>query len=71
LRERVTIASNAAGPVEIAESWQRQMANERKFEALYVAAMRSVCIPARLNDDGRAEFHRQSQWKLAPRAVLE
>ena len=42
LRERVTIAQGAGLPGVGAEAWQRQVTNERGFEAIYVAALLSV-----------------------------
>jgi hypothetical protein len=56
LRERVTIAEGSDLPGAGAEIWQRQITNERGFEAVYVAAMRSVGVPSRLGLRGQAEF---------------
>ncbi len=71
LRERVTIAEGEGFPTAIKEAWQRQITNARGFEALYVAAMRSVGIPARLNSQGRAEHWSGSAWNQAPRPLIE
>jgi hypothetical protein len=71
LRERVTIAREAGPPATVAEIWKRQITNERGFEAVYVAAMRSAGIPARLDKEGRAEFWTGAAWHPAPRPVVE
>ena len=71
LRERVTIADGSGLPAAVAETWQRQITNERGFEAIYVAAMRSVGIPARLGARNRAELFAEGKWQLAPRPLVE
>jgi hypothetical protein len=71
LRERVTIAEGNGLPATVAEVWQRQIANEHGFEAVYVAALRSVGIPARLGSRQRAEFWTGSAWEAAPRPLVE
>ena len=55
---------------DIADLWQRQLASEREFEALYVAALRSVGVPSRLGAQGRAELWTGSAWQPAPRPLL-
>jgi hypothetical protein len=71
LRERVTIARGAELPTSVAEVWQRQLTSERGFEAVYVAALRSVGIPSRLGAQGRAEFWTGAAWQPAPRPLVE
>ncbi|MGO8931298.1 MAG: alpha/beta hydrolase family protein [Limisphaerales bacterium] len=71
LRERVTIAEGSGLPAAVAEIWQRQITNKRGFEAVYVAAMRSVGVPSRLDPQGRAEFWAGSAWQAAPRPLVE
>ncbi|MGO8931114.1 MAG: alpha/beta hydrolase family protein [Limisphaerales bacterium] len=71
LRERVTIAEGSGLPAAVSEIWQRQITNERGFEAVYVAALRSVGIPARLSDRKQAEFFADGKWQLAPRPLVE
>ncbi|HVV01536.1 MAG TPA: dienelactone hydrolase family protein [Verrucomicrobiae bacterium] len=71
LRERVTIASGTNLPITISEAWRRQITNERGFEGLYVAALRSGGVPARLNAQGKAELFDGSQWQAAPRPLVE
>ncbi len=69
LRERVTIAQGSGLPSVVGEIWQRQITNERGFEALYVAALRSVGVPSRLGPQGRAEFWTGAAWQAAPRPL--
>jgi dienelactone hydrolase len=71
LRERVTIAPGNGLPAAVAEIWQRQITNERGFEAVYVAALRSVGVPSRLGAEGRAVFWSGSAWQAAPRPLIE
>ncbi len=51
------------GPPTIEEMWQWQTADAGGFEAICVAAWRSVGIPARLNADGRAQFFSDGKWQ--------
>jgi hypothetical protein len=71
LRERVTIAQGSNLPSTVAEAWQRQVTDERGFEAVYVAALRSVGVPSRLDAQGRAELWTGSVWQAAPRPLVE
>jgi hypothetical protein len=71
LRERMTIAEGSDLPAAVAEIWQRQITSERGFEAVYVAALRSVGVPSRLGAQGRAEFWTGSAWQAAPRPLIE
>ena len=71
LRERVTIAEGNGLPATVADIWQRQIANERGFEAVYVAALRSAGVPARLDARQRAELWTGSAWQAAPRPLVE
>jgi hypothetical protein len=71
LRERVTVAEGNWLPRTISSIWQRQICDSHGFEAVYVAALRSVGIPARLSADGATEFFTGSGWKPAPRPVIE
>jgi predicted esterase len=71
LRERVTIAEGNGLPATVAGIWQRQIANERGFEAVYVAALRSAGVPARLDARQRAELWTGSGWQAAPRPLVE
>jgi transglutaminase-like putative cysteine protease len=71
LRERVSITPGRGLPATVAGIWQRQIANERGFEAVYVAALRSVGVAARLGMSGQAEFCSGSAWQAAPRPLVE
>jgi hypothetical protein len=71
LRERVTIVQGSNLPSTVAEIWQRQITNARGFEAVYVAALRSVGVPSRLDAQGRAELWTGSVWQAAPRPLVE
>lgn len=70
LRERVTIAEGENFAIGVESIWLRQITNERGFETIYVAALRSAGIPARLNVQRRAEFFSEGKWRLAPRPVV-
>lgn len=66
LRERVTIAGGNNLPRDIPSSWQRQLTDATGFHRLMVAGLRSVGVPARLNEQGRAELLGEGVWKPAP-----
>ena len=69
LRERVTISEDGDYSVDIQSIWQRQITSVAGFERIYVAAMRSAGIPARLTTSGQAEFWNGAEWKPAPLPV--
>ena len=48
LRERVTIAELPGLPHSVPEIWRRQITDANGFAIIYVAALRSVGVPARL-----------------------
>jgi hypothetical protein len=66
LRERVTIADVPNLPHDVPTIWLRQITGETGFEIIYVAALRSVGVPARLNSQHRVEFWDGTKWKIAP-----
>jgi dienelactone hydrolase len=66
LRERVTIADLPDPPHDVPVIWLRQITDEAGFELIYVAALRSVGVPARLNSQQQAEFWDGAQWRIAP-----
>ena len=66
LRERVTIAALPDLPHELPEIWLKQITDETGFEIIYVAALRSVGVPARLDPHQRAEFWDGNKWQTAP-----
>jgi len=65
LHETVLIARDAR-PASIVAAWETQTASPQVFESIYVAALRSVGIPARLNDNHQAEILVGAQWETAP-----
>ncbi len=69
LRERVTVADAPGLPREVPEIWLRQITDRTGFEVVYVAALRSVGVPARLNGEGKAEFYDGVKWREAPATV--
>jgi dienelactone hydrolase len=71
LRERVTVAEGNNWPQTIAAIWQRQVSDACGFEAVYVAAMRAVGVPSRLNAQHRAEYWSGSNWRPAPRPIMD
>jgi hypothetical protein len=66
LHERVTIATLPNPPREVPEIWIKQITSEAGFEIIYVAALRSVGVPARLDSNGKAEFWDGNKWQAAP-----
>ena len=65
LRERVTIAPLPNLPHDVPTIWLRQITDETGFEIIYVAALRSVGVPARLNSQHQAELWDGSEWRIA------
>jgi len=61
-----TYATTNALPREVPDLWRRQITDEVGFEIIYVAALRSVGVPARLDAQSQAEFYDGSKWQLAP-----
>ncbi len=70
LRERVTIADVPGLPQEVPDIWLRQITDETGFEIIYVAALRSVGVPARLGADGHTEFFDGGRWQAAPEPAV-
>ena len=69
LRERVTIAQSPSLPQTVPSIWLRQITDPTGFEIIYVAALRSVGVGARLNPTGQAEIWTGEKWVDAPRPV--
>ena len=67
LRERVTIAALPDLPHDVPEIWLKQITDEAGFEIIYVAALRSVGVPARLDPHQETEFWDGDKWRAAPR----
>ena len=57
--------------LSIREAWRRGRADAVGWERVYVAALRSVGMPARMGSDGQAWFHTGDQWRPAPRPFSE
>jgi dienelactone hydrolase len=70
LRERVTIAALSNPSHEVPAIWLKQITDEAGFEIIYVAALRSVGIPARLDASRQAEFWDGTSWRKAPNPVV-
>ncbi|MDW7980203.1 MAG: O-antigen ligase family protein [Verrucomicrobiales bacterium] len=70
LRARVTISTSEGVPEDIVGAWRRQMTTPSGFEKLYVAALRAVGVPARLNENGQTEYWADSAWEPAPRPLV-
>lgn len=66
LRERVTIADLPNLPHDVPTIWLRQITDETGFKTIYVAALRSIGVPARLDLNGHAEFWDGDKWQIAP-----
>jgi hypothetical protein len=66
LGERVKISTGNRTPGGVVSIWQSQTTDARGFETIYVAALRSVGIPARLSPSGKAEFWNGAEWLPAP-----
>ena len=66
LRERVTVVAGPNLPQEVPEVWLAQLTDQTGFEIIYVAALRSVGVPARLDAQGQAELFADGQWQPAP-----
>jgi hypothetical protein len=70
LRERVGIDPSYSYRVGVETIWTQQMTDETGFERIYVAALRSVGIAARLNAERRAELWANNSWHEAPRPII-
>lgn len=70
LRERVGIDPAYSYRVGVETIWTQQMTDEIGFERIYVAALRSVGIAARLNAGQRAELWAGNNWHEAPRPIV-
>jgi hypothetical protein len=65
LRERVTIADQPNLPRDVPTVWLKQITDKPGFEPIYVAALRSVGVAARLDSNGRTEFLGGNKWQTA------
>lgn len=64
LREKVSIVEDAPSS-NLLICWESGIANEATFNRLYVAALRSVAIPARLDADDSVEIWEDGIWMKA------
>jgi hypothetical protein len=69
LRERVSVVPEQTDH-GIRTIWETERADVVGFERIYVAALRSVGIPARLDSGGTAEFFVNGKWQSAPRPII-
>jgi acetyl esterase/lipase len=70
LRERVTIATLSNPAHEVPDIWLRQITDRDGFQVIYVAALRSVGVPARVTS-GQAEYWDGNQWQTAPEPAVK
>jgi predicted esterase len=70
LRERVTISPADVEPRGVATIWRQGITDAKGFEFVYVAALRSVGIAARLGSNLQVEFWDGSNWQVAPRPII-
>ena len=70
LRERVTVADLPNLSHDVPTIWLKQITDEAGFEIIYVATLRSVGVPARLNTYGRVELFDDGKWQPAPQPVV-
>ncbi len=66
LRERVTVVAGPKLPHEVPDIRLRQLTDQTGFEIIYVAALRSVGVAARLDAQGQAELFADGKWQAAP-----
>jgi hypothetical protein len=71
LREHVGIDDDYPYQVGVETIWIQQMTNGQGFDRIYVAALRSVGIAARLDESHRAELWTGNAWLNAPRPIVE
>jgi dienelactone hydrolase len=69
LRERVTVVPWKMEYSGVEEIWKAELTDVTGFERIYVAALRSVGIPARLDNSGKAELFATGQWRPAPKPI--
>jgi len=66
LRERITVVSDPVGYSGVKAIWETERTDAAGFQIIYVAALRSVGIAARLGDGKKAELFTQGSWQPAP-----
>jgi len=70
LRERVTSITAPHLSHNVPTIWLKQITDENGFEIIYVAALRSVGVPARLDSRGQAELLAENKWQPAPQPCV-
>jgi hypothetical protein len=71
LRARVSIDQRFEYPIGIETVWRNQVTSAKGFERIYVAALRSVGVGARLDVAGQTEIWTAGEWRKAPRPSVE
>ena len=66
LHERVTITVKTGLYHNVPDIWLKHSTDEVGFEIIYVAALRSVGIPARLDSKRHVEFWDGEKWQSVP-----
>lgn len=69
MRQRITIAPKCPQQLGVESMWNGHIVNPSDFEVLYVAALRSVGVPARLDASHQAELWTGQGWREAPRPL--
>lgn len=70
LRERVGIDATFGADVGVLTTWREGFTDEKGFDRIYVAALRTVGIAARLDGNARAEIWNGANWEPAPRPLI-
>ncbi len=71
LRARVGIHPGEADTDSLGSAWERGLANTRDWEWLYVAALRSAGVAARIGEGRRAAIWDGGRWVSAPRPLID
>jgi acetyl esterase/lipase len=69
LRERVTIAASPNLSHDVPTIWRKQITDEIGFQIIYVAALRSTGVPARLDPNQHAEFWTGEKWQMESASI--
>jgi hypothetical protein len=70
LRERITVIPGKASDEEITTIWERGMTDRGGFCGVYAAALRSIGIPARLDEKRNVEVFTDQRWQKAPKPII-
>jgi hypothetical protein len=71
LRERIMVDPRIPESSDVGQLWKAKRTSLRDFDFIYVAALRSIGIAARVGKSGKAELLIGERWKLAPRPPIE